>query len=123
MTSAVPIYYAPFIYENKMYIDGGCMDNYPINLFKNRLSEVIGLFLNASPIIYNKITDLETYFIESCMSMLEGINRNLILSYEEYTIQIYLDNVSVLNFELEYKLKLEAYNTGYETVKKYFEKK
>ena len=28
-----------------------------------------------------------------------------------------------MDFELEYNLKLEAYNTGYETVKKYFDKK
>jgi NTE family protein len=122
MTSAVPIYFAPFIYENKMYIDGGCIDNYPINLFKNTLSNVIGLFLNANVSKYEQITNLETYFIECCMCMLEGINRNLVLAYEEYTIQIYIDNISILNFGIEYDFKLEAYEIGYNTVKKYFEK-
>jgi NTE family protein len=31
MTSAVPILFCPVIYEDKCYIDGGLLDNYPIN--------------------------------------------------------------------------------------------
>ena len=41
MSSCIPILFSPVLYNGKYFIDGGCMDNFPIHLFKKRINDVI----------------------------------------------------------------------------------
>ena len=48
MSISIPLYYTPVVYKNMYYVDGGCIDNYPINIYKDRLDDVIGVYLVES---------------------------------------------------------------------------
>ena len=43
-----------FAENNEYYIDGACMDNYPISLFNDRLDETLGFYICSSS---SKITN------------------------------------------------------------------
>ena len=43
---SIPLLFKPYKYDNKLWIDGGSIDNYPIALFKDKLSDVIGILLD-----------------------------------------------------------------------------
>ena len=55
MTTSIPFIFCPVSYKNKLYVDGGCMDSYPISIFKNDLSETFGILLIDSQNIIDKI--------------------------------------------------------------------
>ena len=37
MTTSFPFWFVPVKYNGKFFVDGGCIDNYPIQLFSNNL--------------------------------------------------------------------------------------
>ena len=44
-SSRVPLFFTPLIIDDNIYLDGGIINNYPINLFTDRMQEVIGVYL------------------------------------------------------------------------------
>lgn len=69
---SIPIVLTPFIYKGNMYIDGGCTDNFPIDLFSDKLDSVIGIYVTES---VNKVKDIkciEEFFNNTIQSIFEG---------------------------------------------------
>ena len=118
MSSAVPMYFTPVCYQDSLYIDGGVIDNYPISLFKDRLDEVIGVFLNYNVDLleHKNINNLENYLEAVFMSMMVGSNVNSKKGYEKYTIDVNINHVNFLDFDIDRDKKLELYHTGYDTI-------
>ena len=123
MTTSVPFLFPPYHYDNDLFIDGGILDNYPINWIniKNK-NKFIG--------IYVKPDLLDYYYIFSIFN-----NKNII-AYMKYIINIFhililknnicLDNTFTLNydsvkykshfldFSLDIDFKKNMINDGYE---------
>ena len=57
-------------YENKYYLDGACIDNYPINLFKNELDNVIVVYVCDKYKYTNSINNIEEYLIHVIQHLL-----------------------------------------------------
>lgn len=121
ISASVPLWFHPVIYEGKMFIDGGCVDNYPISYFKNKLNETLGLYLNEN-IEYNKnINNIETFLFELFKCFYIGLNTNLINGFEKETIIIDIMQINMMNFDLTQKNKEELFNCGYICAKKFYE--
>jgi NTE family protein len=118
MSSAVPLYFNPINYQDNLYVDGGVIDNYPISLFKDQLDDVIGVFLNYNVDIieHKNINNLESYLEAVFMSIMVGSNINSKKGYEKYTIDININHVNFLDFNIDRDKKLELYHTGYDTI-------
>lgn len=115
MSSSIPFYYTPVRYDNKYFIDGGCMDNYPMFCFKNRLHEAIGIYLYEDQ-CGNPIDNLESYTLQSIYCILRRIDVMAEL-YKENTIFIKLKDANALEFNMSEKKKREICDYGYNTVK------
>lgn len=48
MSMSIPLFYRAVTYEGDVYVDGGLLNNYPLNLFENQMEEVLGLKLLSS---------------------------------------------------------------------------
>ena len=46
ITYSIPVIFKPVTYENKIWIDGGCMDNFPMELFKDNIENTLGILLD-----------------------------------------------------------------------------
>lgn len=123
MSISIPIFYTPVKYNNYFYIDGGCIDNYPIKLFKNELENVIGIYINDKKNTIRDITNIETYISRVFQCLLEGITYNSKKGYEDYTIDIDLYSNNIINYDITNQQKEEMFNKGYESIIKHFKNK
>jgi NTE family protein len=119
MSISIPFFYTPVKYNNKYYIDGACMDNYPISLFTDRLDETIGFFIcSSSKKVIDNFENIESYIFRVLCSLCEGNDYNCIRAYHNNTICLKLNNISMLDFKISNERIKEIINYGYkETLK------
>lgn len=122
MSIGIPLFYSPVKYDRYSYIDGGCIDNYPIHLFHDSLDNTLGIYLIESPNVIENIDDSETYLFRIFQCFMEGVNFNSKKGYEKHTINIHLESVSAVNYNIDEKKKTEIFNKGYTTVKEFYQK-
>lgn len=122
MTIAIPIYFYPVKYENKLYVDGGCIDNYPIHIFENSSENVIGIYLIENKDYVDNISNIEDYFINLSRCLFEGLLYNSLKGYEKHTIKIMIPSLNTFNYNLTDIQKMEIYNRGVSTAEKYINK-
>lgn len=120
MSAALPIIYCPVKYENKLYIDGGCIDNYPISNFKDNLDDTIGVLLIDIPNEEECIDNLETVILRVLNCITLGMQSNSKKGYEKQTIEINVDMFNIINFDISDKIKDEIFLQGYKDVSKHF---
>lgn len=116
MSISLPIYFVPVKHQGKLFIDGGCIDNYPIQLFNHCLDEVIGLHLSDGRETVVDITNIEDFLIHAIQCIFEGVSKNAIKGYENYSIKISIKNISAVDMEIDPKMKQKLFEVGYKTV-------
>jgi NTE family protein len=121
MTTAVPILFSPVIYKNKVYIDGGLIDNFPINLFEDNLTNVIGINLKSEYFKNTEINNIIDYFV----SILQILSNRITNKYdfEKYKNILYTIDMSIsnpFNFTLTKEIKKELFYKGYNFMKDNF---
>jgi NTE family protein len=120
MSSCFPIYFIPINYENNIYVDGGCLDNYPINLFKDNLHETIGVFLKDIYVEKNLINNTEEFLLNLIQCLSKGMSNNSINGYEKYSIIVKLEKIKMFDLEIDNVTKEKIYNAGYICATEYF---
>lgn len=120
ISSSIPLYFVPVSFNNKLYIDGACIDNYPIRLFDDNIDNVIGIYLHEIKKCNEEINNHEDFFMCTIQCLLEGVSKNSLKGYEKYTIKILTPNINIFNFVLTNELKQNLFSIGYQTAQKYF---
>jgi NTE family protein len=115
ISTSIPIYFTPVLYDSKLWVDGAIIDNYPIHLFKHRLNKTLGIYLNENRENCN-INNLEEYFMCIIESLLEGLANKSISGYENNTVIINSENINLINTDLSQEQIFEFINIGYETI-------
>ncbi len=121
MTTSVPILFPPVLYDNKLYIDGGLLNNFPIDLFENNIDDVIGIGIKGELTKVLEFKTLESYLLSvfdtlvlswSLKSLkLEKYNKSIII----ISIPTNIDTSFDLSINLDYKKNM--IDLGYEYVK------
>jgi NTE family protein len=119
MSISVPIYFCPVMYENKCYIDGGIIDNYPIRIF-DKLDKVLGLFLSDTEFKKDNIEHIDTYLMLIYCSFMNGIAHNSMNGYERCTIKINTNVKYFFDLELNCEKKYDIWEAGYNSVLEYY---
>jgi NTE family protein len=117
MTMALPLIFKPVKYNNKIYVDGGMYNNYPINYFKNDIKNTIGILLKKNI----NLTDLFSYI--GLLIDFIGKDKRVSDKYYHNSIKIEpFENFSILDFDNIQLTKNLMIQTGYTDSKKFFEK-
>jgi predicted acylesterase/phospholipase RssA len=114
ISTSVPLYFTPIQFDNKLWVDGGIIDNYPIHLFKNKLNTTLGVYLNENR-EYTDIKNLEDYFSCVMQSLMEGLSVKSILGFENNTIIIKSATNNILDTNFSKETILDFINSGYKT--------
>ena len=119
MTSAVPILF-PFVeYNNKKYVDGGLLENFPISIFHDQLDKVIGINIMAElPSKHSNI--IEYILLILGIVYFNGFNKYENQIYKNSVFNLILNDNNTFNFELTPEKKKEMYYEGYNNIKKNF---
>ena len=110
---SIPGFFTPFVHDNKKYIDGGMLNNYPINVFSDKLNETIGI------LIYDDCDTDYKYPEEYIVALYNLIAYKIINSqyeeYKDYTICVKNNNVKInlISFNVDSATKEILYNNGY----------
>jgi NTE family protein len=113
---SIPIIFKPYSYNGKLWIDGGVMNNYPIDLFNDKINDVIGIYLDEEYGIYEEFEEIQNYIYQVIKCIFRGMNYNKIEMYKNNTIHIKTKSVSFgqeinkEDIELLYKAGYDAVN-------------
>ena len=121
ISMAIPGYFTPVYYEGKLFLDGGCIDNYPIRIFADKLNQVIGVYIGKNTHETAKIEHLEGFIINTIDCLLEGSAFSACNGFEKYTIRINI-NLSMFEFDLSKDQLYELFENGKKTAIKYLDK-
>ncbi len=112
---SVPLWFVPVEYEGNMYVDGGCMENYPMSIFKDELDSTIGIYLASEKPEIKTINNLETFLVNLLKCFEEGSELKAICGYEKNTIKLNPANMSSFNLHISNDFKQEMFDFGYQT--------
>jgi len=109
---SMPGIFTPITINNKTYVDGGLLDNYPMHLFKDEMNDTIGIF-----ICNDYDTDYkypEEYFVAIMNLFLYHYYNKHTIQYSNNTVRIkeIPSNVFVFNFDIDNETKIKLYNCG-----------
>ena len=112
---SIPIIFKPCIYNNKLWVDGGVMNNYPIEIFNNKLNDVIGIYMGEEYLNYESFEDVQSYIYQILKCIFRGMNYNKIVMYKDNTIHIKSKNYSFGTEMTKNEIK-ELYESGINAV-------
>ena len=117
---SIPFIFKPIKIDNKYYIDGAIINNYPIELYDTE--STIGLVTTNANLENNEIKDIENYI---CSILFTTYNNNLIKKIEKYksnTINLTY-NLNSLDFSISKDKRINIINAGYDQTKILYNKK
>lgn len=122
---ALPFIFASVNYRGLTYIDGGLLDNFPVNLFENDPQSVLAINLYC-PIksSSSRIQSIEQYCLHVFICLYNGYHDMVQKFNKDFHIinlvtQKY--DTLTLNFDLKDEDKQSLYNFGYQKTKEYFD--
>jgi NTE family protein len=118
ISTSVPLWFTPVEHDGKIYVDGGCMENYPMSIFKDDLDSTIGVHLTSEKPCVNSIDNLESFLINLTQCFEEGSELKAVCGYEKNTIQLNPLNMSPFNLNISNNVKQEMFDFGYQTAMK-----
>ena len=114
ISSSVPLIFTPVIYNNSLYIDGGLVNNFPINYCPK--DSTIGIYLRTCPL---EINSVQTFILGIINLVVNTITeKNLNLEYKNI-IKIISPNADISKFDLTNEYKKELIDLGYKTTEDY----
>ncbi len=119
---SIPLIFKPYKYKDKLWIDGACIDNYPIALFKDKLSDTIGILLDEDyeNISTDNFDTTEKYLSQILNCLGKGTYHSKYDLYNKNTIHIKCKPDKSSNWDVTNNYKKELFDIGYNTTKKFF---
>jgi NTE family protein len=112
MSTCVPFIFEPVKYNDKLYVDGGILDNFPIQLV-NSINQSIGITVIDKELNNNnKINDIIDYVKTLFNCMFSGNHEIKIKKYINNIITINTSNYNFLKFDITSDDIHNMYNIG-----------
>ncbi len=116
---SIPIFFKPCKFDGKIWIDGACIDNYPIQLFPDKINDVIGILLDEYEEYIDNIDELDKYI----MRIMKCINKSTLINkydkYQKNTVHIKCKLDSAMNWGVTDEQKIKLWHQGYDAASKY----
>lgn len=110
---SIPFIFRPYQYDCKLWVDGGVMNNFPIDLFNDRLEDVIGIYMDNIYETVDEIDEIQDYFIRVFSCMVRGLNCNKIELFKKYFVHIKTSSNHGTDWEITQQEKKILYDEGY----------
>ena len=118
ITMSIPIIYDYIKYNNDIYIDGGLLDNYPIEYFKNDIDNTVGFLMND----FNEHLDINSfdeYLYSFLFCLLKKVNKVKKKIYKKNTIILKQDFIGFVDFNITNDEKKKLIYLGYNQTKNF----
>ena len=120
ISSTIPLIFMPTVHKNKLWLDGGMTENYPINFCDNDIDSTLGICINDDCLEncdYGTPQDLAEYLTQvfKCFVFSESLKN--IIKYEENTIKYSYSMGVFSNFEIDKETIEKMVDMGYNQAK------
>ncbi len=121
ISSTIPLIFMPTVYENKLWLDGGMTENYPISFCDNEIENTLGICVNDECLENCNIDnpkDLPEYLTQifKCFIFSESLKN--IIKYEENTIKYSYSMGIFSDFQIDQQTIENMVQSGYDQAKK-----
>jgi len=118
---SIPLLFKPVLENDKYYVDGALINNFPIDIFENNINNTLGIIISSEEDKHTKISNFETYLLSliEC-SYRDGVKK-IIEKYFKHIVVI-KTNIHFLNFFITDEQKEELITLGYNTTIEYLNK-
>jgi len=121
MSIAIPFVFTPVEYNNKLYIDGGLVDNIPVSIFNESLENTLVIKLEDN-ICFSNIDSIDKLFLNVFGCVFYHLSKNI--NETKYNIiNIKTDNITSLIINPSLNIKTKLFNFGFNATKKYYYEK
>lgn len=121
MSTCLPLIFSMYKYKDCMYIDGGIIDNFPLEYAQDDDTRVLGFHVNVFDDIEDDTTSI-TRLLYTLISIPLKELETYKLKEREHIDTIFIHNdVHLLNFKLTPKEKLDLFSEGYQIAASYFD--
>ena len=113
-TISVPFLFKPVKDKGLLYVDGGLINNFPINLFENEKDKTLGILLYDEVLeTDNSINSFDKYFTVLLDCIFKDTIRN---NLKQYHIIVLKTNTNFLKFNISLHEKIQLMDLGYDLV-------
>ena len=121
MSCSIPLVFKRVKYNDCYYVDGGLLDNFPIEFVNDFKTKIIGISVESS----ERETDSFINYIDTLFTLpILKIQNNVIkekITKNCLVINMIINNTPIIDFNLNKNFKIEMFVNGYEIAKeKYF---
>jgi NTE family protein len=110
MTTSIPLLFSPVKYLGNTYVDGGCINAFPVSYFQSKTTLAILLTSHTERKEINNVEDM----LLALINVISGNTWKDSNSESKVTeISIPLPKISSLNFKMPPELKQHLHNLGY----------
>ena len=120
ITASLPILYSPYKFENKLFIDGGIMNNFPINLFEKDSKNILGIYISSKKNNYSEINNLEDIFFSIIDCINQADKQKYIKGYEKNIIILNIESINLHDIDISKENLNKIINIGYNSIINYF---
>jgi NTE family protein len=119
-TMSFPFIFPPIIYEGNHFIDGGVLDNFPLDqVSKNAL----GLRVNFSPIDGLTSTKSPISYIGKLFELISSRLKYLSPGSSDNIVCIECEDFGLVDFEMSIDDKITLYKRGYQAIEDFLDKR
>ena len=119
ISCSIPIIFNCVKHNNLIYVDGGLLDNYPIEYFKDDIDSTLGFSIKSKKKANSNINSLDKYIFNIIFSITNKLNSKILNKYKKNTVIINSEYDSI-NFNISELQKKTAIENGYKSIKKFF---
>lgn len=118
---SIPGFFTPITLDDKKYIDGAAMNNYPIDLLADKIDDTIGILLCNE---YDTTYSYPEQFFSAVINLLmHNYYKNSYNLFPDNTIYVKQKNkISSVNFEINNNIKKSILDSGYEAAAEFISK-
>uniref|UniRef100_A0A6C0IWJ6 PNPLA domain-containing protein n=1 Tax=viral metagenome TaxID=1070528 RepID=A0A6C0IWJ6_9ZZZZ len=117
ITYSLPFVFDKVTYEENIYVDGGLLNNFPIDYFKKNIKETIGITLTGKKIL-NDLHNLDNYIMALIYAPSYSFHNKLLSKYKE-NICIIDSDIDILDINLNKEEISILINKGYNCIDKF----
>lgn len=119
MTANVPILFDRFFYNNCEYLDGGIVNNFPIDYYKGDGYKTIGVNIGQNNSVSSKVGYL--YYLLKIAMIPCSFFKMKQVNTDKLTIITVNTDVNIFDFNLSITKRLDLFSSGYQSAKQAYD--
>lgn len=120
ISCSIPIMFNSVNIGDKVYVDGGIVDNYPMDIFKHELCKTLGFYILYKNDKHDEINSIDKFMLNILLAINNKFESLLLENYKDNTVIIESD-VGHVDFNISDTDKLNIIKKGFDSTKKHLD--